>query len=83
MKLKNGDVVLGSFQNATPSKTVQYLYANQDYYIGRFVNGFKDGKGTLKEGNSLFEGTFASNKKEGRGTFRKDNQEYSGMFKDD
>ena len=53
-------------------------YQNGEYYIGQWLNGLKNGRGTIfyRDNNIKYEGDFVNNKFEGKGRYNWENGEY-------
>lgn len=86
LKFMNGDVYVGSFSLDKINGYGKYIWANQNYYIGEFVNGLKHGSGFWKENQTHdeYEGHYADNKRNGEGEYRWGNGNvYNGTFKND
>ena len=84
MKLKNGDIILGTFKNGAPVRKVQYKYGNGDQYIGQLLrNGNREGNGTLESKIGVYEGPFKNNLKHGKSLFAASNYQLKGEFQKD
>ena len=62
----------------------KYYYENDEYYIGLFKNGLKNGEGIeyYQNGNIKYEGEFVDDKFEGKGKYIfKNGESYKGDFK--
>lgn len=82
------------YQNSTYSGYVNELrqpdgegtmeYSNGNEYTGDWVNGIRQGKGTMKYDNGIYEGEWKNDKKNGEGTYTwNDGKKYEGAYVDD
>ena len=74
----------GEFFNDKFDGIGKYYYENDEYYIGQFKNGLKNGKGIeyYPNGNIKYDGEFVDDKFEGDGKYiYKNGESYSGKFK--
>ena len=69
---------MNKFLNYKFEGNVKYIYDDEQYYIGQFKNGLKDGKGTLyyKNGNIEYEGDFKKGKYDGEGKYIYESGDY-------
>ena len=74
----------GEFFNDKFDGVGKYYYENDEYYIGQFKNGLKNGKGIeyYPNGNIKYDGEFVDDKYEGNGKYiYKNGESYRGKFK--
>ena len=74
----------GEFFNDKFEGNGKYYYENDEYYIGQFKNGLKNGKGVeyYPNGKIKYEGKFLDDKFEGKGKYiYKSGESYIGKFK--
>ena len=77
-----GDRITGNFVNGDIHGAAKCKYADGAEYEGNFLNGLRQGKGTLVLTDGKFEGQFDKNLIDGQGTFYfNDGAKYVGEFK--
>ncbi|RYZ89703.1 MAG: hypothetical protein EOP04_06090, partial [Proteobacteria bacterium] len=75
----------GFFKNGIPNGNGRYVYANDDVYIGPFVNGYEEGEGVQhKADGSKLAGLWVKGKRQGNFAFiDKAGKKFSLTFVDD
>lgn len=59
-------------------------YSDGKEYKGDWVNGIKQGQGTMKYNNGIYEGEWKNDKKDGKGTYVwNDGRTYEGLYEND
>ena len=65
MYYSNGNIKYdGNFINGKREGNGKYIYEDEDYYIGQWANGLRNGKGKLyyKKGNIMYDVNFIKGK---------------------
>ena len=75
------NILMGSWRRGEFTGWGRNYYRNGDILEGKFINGEINGKGTLKNKDSIYIGEFINGEKYGKGDLTTEKYHYNGEFK--